>query len=164
MIKTGKLKTPLAKDQGRGTANSGPKNIIELGDVLRSKSSHGVSAQEKVNIMQQAVARQPKVSISSKGIQTPSLLDSGSEVSLICHSYFKEHLLPKIETPMGEKSDGHIFFNLTVANDGQLPMKKYVELDINFLGLKVLNVSFLILEESNRVLDMKHETKPPGII
>ena len=106
--------------------------------------------------MQHAVARYPKVSISSKGVQISLLLDSGSEVSLIHHSYFKEHLLPKIETPMGEKSDAHILFNLTTANDGQLSMKKYVELDINFLAL---NVSFLFLEEPNRVLYKKHQTK-----
>ena len=97
--------------------------------------------------MQQVVAKCLKVTISSKGVQISSLLDSGSEVSLIHYSYFKDHLLPKIEIPMGEKSDAHILFNLTVANDGQLPMKKYVELDINFLGLKVPNVGFLILEE-----------------
>ena len=59
---------------------------------------------------------------------------------------------------MGEKSDAHILFNLMVANDGQLPMKKYVELNINFLGLKALNVGFLILEEPNRVLDKKYQT------
>ena len=43
-------------------------------------------------------------------------------------------------------------------------MKKYVELDINFWGLKVLNVGFLILEEPNQVLDKKHQTKLPEII
>ena len=42
-------------------------------------------------------------------------------------------------------------------------MKAYIELDINFLGLKVPNVGFLILEEPNRVLDKKHQTKMPGI-
>ena len=82
-------------------------------------------------------------------------MNSGSEVLLICYSHFKEHLLPKIEAPTGEKSDAHILFNLTAANDGQLPMKKYIELDINFLGLKVLNVGFVILEELNQVLDKK---------
>ena len=87
--------------------------------------------------------------MSSKGVQMPSLLDSSSEVSLIHHSYFKEHLLPKIETPVGEKSDAYILFILTVANEGQLPMKTYVELDINFLGMKVPNVGLLILEEPN---------------
>ena len=51
---------------------------------------------------------------------------------------------------MGGKSDAHILFNLMVANDGQLPMKTYTELDINFLGSKVPNVGFLILEEPNK--------------
>ena len=105
--------------------------------------------------MQPAVAKCPKISISSKGVQIPSLLDWGSEVSLIWYSHFEEHLLSKIEAPTGEKSDAHILFNLTAANGGQLPMKKYVELDINFWGLKVPNVGFLILEEPNRVLDKK---------
>ena len=63
-----------------------------------------------------------------------SLLDSGSEVSLIPQSYITEHLLPRIETSTGEKADAHVLFNLTVANDGQLPVKTYIELDINFGG------------------------------
>ena len=92
------------------------------------------------------------------------MLDSGSKVSVICQSYFKEHLLPRIETPAGEIADAHILFNLTAANDGQLPMKNYIKLDINFLGLKVLNVGFFILVELNRFLDKKHQTKLPGII
>ena len=70
-------------------------------------------------------------------------------MSLIQYSYFKEHLLPKIEAPTGEKSDAHILFNLTAANEGQLPMKKYVEIGVNVWGLKVPNVGFLILEEPN---------------
>ena len=124
---------------GRGAANSGPRNVTELGNVLWSISSQGILAQTKIDILQ-AVAKCPKVSISSKWVKISSLLDSGSEVSLICQSYFEEHLLPKIETPTGENADAHILFNITVANDGQLPMKTYIELDINFLGLKVLNV------------------------
>ena len=74
---------------------------------------------DKVEIMEQAVVKCPKISIANIGVQIPSLLDSGSKVSLIRYSYFKEHLLPKIETPMGEKSDAHIPFSLTAANDGQ---------------------------------------------
>ena len=65
---------------------------------------------------------------------------------------------------MGEKSDAHIFLNLTAANDGQLPMKKYIELDVNFMGLKMPNVGFLIIDEPNKVLERKHNTKLPGII
>ena len=162
--KIGKLVTPLSKDQGKGGTNSGPQDKDFIVNVLRSISSQGISAKDKVEIVQQVVAKFPKISIASMGVQVPSLLDSGSDVSLIRYSYFKEHLLPKIEMPTGEKSDAHILFNLTARNDGQLPVKQYIELDINFMGLKVLNVGFLIIDERNKVLEKKHHTKLPGII
>ena len=83
---------------------------------------------------------------------------------LINHqSYFKEHLLPRIKTPMDENADAHVLFNLMMANDGQLPMNTYIESDINIWGLKGPNVGFLILGEPNRVLERKHHTKLPGI-
>ena len=132
--------------------------------IMRSIFGQGISAHDKVEIMQQAVAKYPKINIASMGVQIPSLLDSGSEVSLIRYSYFKEHLLPKIDTPTGEKSDAHILFNLTAANDEQLPIKQYIKLDVNFMGLKELNVGFLISDEPNKVLEKKHHTKLPGII
>ena len=146
----------MSKDQGRGGAYSGPKDIDIIENVLRSIPSQGILAQEKIEIMQKAVAKSPKISISSMGVQIPSLLDSGSKVSLICYSHFKEHLLSKIEAPTGEISDAHILFNLTVANDGQLPMKKYVEIDVNCLELKVPNIGFFIIDEPNKVLDKKN--------
>ena len=61
-IKNSKLETPLSKDQGRGAANSGPMNMAELGNVLRSISSQGILAQDKIDIMQHAVAKCPKKS------------------------------------------------------------------------------------------------------
>ena len=120
----------------------GPQVMDAMENVLRSISSHVMLAQDKIEITQQAVAKCPKIIISSKGVQILSLLDSGSEVSLICYSHFKEHLLPKIEAPMGEKLDAHILFNLTAANDGQLPVKKYIELDINFWGAESAKCRF----------------------
>ena len=91
----------MSKDQGRGGTNSGPKNT-NLENVLTSISSKGILAQDKVEIKQQTVAKCPKLSISSIGVQIPSLLDSGSKVSLICYSHFKEYLLPNIVDPTGE--------------------------------------------------------------
>ena len=64
---------------------------------------------------------------------------------------------------MGDKLDAHILFNLTPSNDGQLSMRTYIELDINFMGLKVTKVGFLIINEPNRVQNKKHQTKHPGI-
>ena len=60
--------------------------------------------------------------------------------------------------------DAHQLFHLTVANDGQLPVKMYTELDINFLGLNVSNVGMLIVEDPSQVLDKKDQSKLPGIV
>ena len=55
-------------------------------------------------------------------------------------------------------------FRLTTANDGQLPIGMYLEIDVNFLGLKVLDVGFLITKDPNHILDEKHHTKMPGVV
>ena len=68
--------------------------------------------------MQCAVAKCPKVYISAHGFQIPSLLDSGSKVTLLWQSYFNKHILPKIELVIGEKANAHNLFKLMVANDG----------------------------------------------
>ena len=60
---------------------------------------------------------------------------------------------------MGEKLDAHSLFHLTIVNDGQLPMKMSVDLDINLLGMMVQNVGFLVVEEPNSVLDKKPSYK-----
>ena len=114
--------------------------------------------------MQHAVARSPKVCISVHRIQIPSLLDLGSDVMLLKQSYFEKHLLPKIQVATGEKAKAHQLFHPMVTNDGQLPVKMYTELDVNFLGLKVPNVGILIIEDPSQVLDKKHQSKLPGIV
>ena len=124
-------------DQGRGAAKSDPNDIPKLDSVLRSLSSQGIQPKLKLLLCKKPLQNDPKYVL-------PSLLDSASKVSLIHQSYFKEHLLPRIETPMGEKADAHVLFNLTATNDGQLLVKTYTGLDVNVLGLKVPNVGFLI--------------------
>ena len=63
--------------------------------------------------------------------------------TLLRQSCFEKHLLPKIQGVTGEKAEAHQLFHLMVSSDGQLPVKMYTELDINFLGLKVPNVGIL---------------------
>ena len=133
-------------------------------ELIRSIHNTSISAVAKLEIIPWAVARSPKVCISAHGIQIPSLLDSGSDVMLLRQSYFEKQLQPKIQVATGEKANAHHLFYLTVTNDGQLPVKIYMELDINFLGLKVPNVGILIVEDPSQVLDKKHQSKLHGIV
>ena len=147
-----------------GVNDHGPHETNYGEELIWSIHSASILAVTKLEIMQHAVARSPKVCISAHGIQIPSLLDSGSDVMLLRQSYFEKHLLPKIQGVTGEKAEAHQLFHLMVTNDGQLPVKMYTELDINFLGLKVPNVGILIIEDPSEVLDKKHQSKLPGIV
>ena len=70
-----KLRPPLVVDQPKGENVSGPHDYEEkcLKIQLRNTS---ILAKTKMEIMQRAVAKCPKVCISAHGIQIPSLLDS----------------------------------------------------------------------------------------
>ena len=160
----GKLKPPSAKDQAAGAKESAPHKFTYEEGLIWSIHNASILAMTKLEIMQCAVAKSPKVCISAHGIQIPSLLDSGSEVMLLRQSYFEKHLLPKIQVATSEKAEAHQLFHFMVTNDGQLPVKMYMELDIKILGFKVQNVGILVVEDLSQVLDKKHQSKLPGIV
>ena len=147
-----------------GVSDHGPHDNDYEQELIQLIHSSSISAGTKLEIMQHAVARSPKVCISAHGIQIPSLLDLGSDVTLLRQAYFEKHLLPKIQVAAGEKAKAHQPFHLTVANNGQLPVKMYTKLGINFLGLKEPNVGVLIIDDPSQVLDKKHQTKLSGIV
>ena len=101
-VKTGN-KTPLPKktmapqtlDQSDGEKVCGP-DWIDI-PIAKSKgmvgliekiSSQQVSAQVKIEVMQRAMATCPKINMGCGRKMIPSLLDSGSQVTLICQSFF----------------------------------------------------------------------------
>ena len=114
--------------------------------------------------MQRAVTTCPKVNMGCGWKRIPSLLDSGSQVTLMCQSYFKWEILPHIIPSSREKAETHQLFQLTPANNGKLPVSMYVELDLDFLGIIVQKVGVLITQEPNELLDDHHKTKLPGTI
>ena len=157
------MRPPLVMDQAKGESKSGPHHTNEKSLIVQLRNV-SILAETKLEIMQCAVVKCPKLCINAHGIQIPSPLDSGSDITLLRQSYFDQHILPKIKLTTGEKANAHCLFKLTIANDGQMPIKIYTELDLTFLGLKVPKVGVLIAEEPNQVLDKKHQTRLPGII
>ena len=74
------MKAPSAKDQAVGVNDHGPHETNYEEELIQSIHSMSILAITKLEIMQHAVARSPKVCISAHGIQIPSLLDLGSDV------------------------------------------------------------------------------------
>ena len=162
---------PQTLDQSDGEKVCGPdwtdktsskrKGIVGL---LEKISSQQVSAQVKIEVMQRAVATCPKINMGCGRKVIPSLLDSGSQVTLICQSFFEQEILPHIKPADGEKANAHQLFQLTAANNGKLPVSMYVELDLDFLGIVVPKVGVLITQEPNELLESCHKTKLPGVV
>ena len=129
------------------------KGIVGL---LEKISSQQVSGQVKIEVLQRAVATCPEINMGCGRKVIPSLLDSGSQVTLIHQSFFEQEILPHIKPADGEKAKAHQLFQLTAANNGKLPVSLYVELDLDFLGIVVPKVGVLITQEPNELLETCH--------
>ena len=128
-------------------------------------SQQQVPTQVKIDVMLRAMAKCPRINMGcGRKMMIPSLLDSGSQVKLICQSFFKQEILPYIEPSEGEKAKAHQLFQLIAANNGKLPISMYVELDLDFLGIVVPKVGVLIIQEPNERLETCHKTKLPGVV
>ena len=161
---------PQTLEQSDGEKVCGPDQINET--IMKNKgivgliekiSSQQVSAQVKIEVVQTAMATCPKINMGCGRKKIPSLLDSGSQVTLICQSFFKQEIPPHIEPSDGGKAKAHQLFQLTAANNGKLPIYLYVELDLDFLGI-VPKVGVLITQEPNELLETCHKTKLPGMV
>ena len=86
-IKRGvKLKAPASKGQGEGAKDDPLSSVIPISrfeDMTQTLLSNTVSFETKQCIMQRAVSQCPAVPIDLLGQKVPSLLDSGSMVTLI---------------------------------------------------------------------------------
>ena len=81
-------------------------------DLLRKEISYKtLSNTNKIDIMQQAVAPCPEITMSIKGKSTRSLLDSGSEVTLVNESYYKEHIKHHLLPSSGLYNNSHNLFS-----------------------------------------------------
>ena len=106
----------------------------------------------------------PRINMGCGRKRILSLFDSSSQVTLICHTFFEQEILPHIEPTDGEKVKAHQLFQLTAANNGKLPVSMYVELDLDFLGIVVPKAGVLITQEPSELLKTCHKTKLPGVV
>ena len=94
----------------------------------------------------------------------PALLDSGSEVTLVRESFFHKYIEPIVASPSGDKANAHNLFKLSGMEQGQLPVSRYFELDVELLGFKVPKVGFLVIKDPNTVLSPDKPTSLPCVI
>ena len=141
---------PQTLDQSEGDKVCGPdwsdkiNHYQGIVGLIEKVSSQQFSAQIKIEVMQRAVATCPKVNMGCGRKRIPSLFDSGSQVTLICQSFFRQEILAHINPSDGEKAEVHQLFQLTAAYNEKLPVTMYVELDLDFWALLCQKWGFLL--------------------
>ena len=82
--------------------------------------------------MKWAVAKCPSVKLKVRGESVPSLLDSGSMVTLMWQDHFNRYFRLQLGPAEGSVANTHHLFDLTSASGGAIPLSRYVELDVGF--------------------------------
>ena len=133
-------------------------------DMIRTLTSQAVSLEMKHKFMQRAVSQCPAVPMDLLGRQVPSLLDSGSMVTLICEGYFTKNIQPLLNKSSSKLAEAHSMFQLSAANNEIMPVSKYFEADVTLLGFRIPRVGFLVVKDPNVHLEPQYSTQLPGVI
>ena len=135
-------------------------------DLLREEiACKTLSDTNKIDIMQQAVAPCPEIVMSIKGKPTRSLLDSGSEVTLVNESYYREHIEHRLLPSSGSYNNSHNLFSLRGIEEGHVPLSKHFECDIEVGGQLVHRVGILVKKDKIPLVDSKgRKAKTPALL
>ena len=115
--------------------------------------------------MQQAVAPCPEITMSVKGKPTRSLLDSGSQLTLINESYYKEHIEHRLLPSSGLYNNSHNQFSLRGIEEGNIPLSKHFECDIEVGRQIVHRVGILVKKAKVPLVDSKgRKAKTPALL
>ena len=135
-------------------------------DLLREEiACKTLSDTNKIDIMQQAVAPCPEIVMSIKGKPTRSLLDSGSEVTLVKESYYKEHIEHCLLPSSGSYNNLHNLFSLRGVEEGHVPLSKHFECDIEVGGQLFHRVGILVKKDKIPLVDSKgRKAKTPALL
>ena len=164
-----KLKTAASQGHGRrGGVKVGPylpsSTAAKFEEILETLMNHAVSFETKQHVLNRAVSQCPSITIDILGQKIPSLLDSGSMVTLICEGYFTKNILAILKRSAGDLTEAHSSFQLLAANNEVMPVSKYFEADVTLLGFTIPHVGFLVVKDPNTLLEPQHSTQLPGVI
>ena len=133
-------------------------------EMIQTLSSQAVSSDTKHKVMQRAVSQCPAIPMDLMGQKVPSLLDSGSMVTLIREGYFTKNIQPLLNKSSSKLAETHCMFWLSAANNEIMPVSKYFEADVTLLGSRIPRVGFLVVKDPNVLLKPQYSTQLLGVI
>ncbi|XP_051931175.1 uncharacterized protein LOC127607116 [Hippocampus zosterae] len=112
--------------------------------TVRGWSEGSGSMLTRERFIERAVGKCPEVEIQIGGVPLRCILDSGSNVSTLTETFFRNRL-------NGTDEDMHCtakWLKLTAANNLPLPYLGYVELDVQAMGIVITGCGFLIIQDN----------------
>ena len=140
-------------------------NDSELELLRTTVTCKTLTEAERYNIMEQAVAPCPEITMTIKGQKVRALLDMGSQVTLMNESYFVQHIQQLLPTVDKDHLNAHKLFNLKGVEDGCVPLTKYFSVDIQVGGRLVHDIGILVKKDNIPLTDSKgRSTRTPAIL
>ena len=144
-----------------------PKSKYTKEDIdclFQTANSNTINDEDKINILEKAVAPCPETKITIKDKNPNSLLDSGSMVTLMTQNYFEEHLRNSISDYTPGSAEAHQLFNLKGAGENQIPLTKYFSCDINIGGMTIPEIGILVKTNCQLTTSKGVKTRLPVIV
>ncbi|XP_056609057.1 uncharacterized protein LOC130426352 [Triplophysa dalaica] len=135
----GKTNTDVPTTDGREKS----KPSVALSRAAQGSVS-GPGGTSRDRFFERAVGTCPMVDLKIKGVSVSSLLDTGSQVSTIAESFFREHSFVDERNVLSTSN----WLKLTAANGLDIPYVGYVELDVEVMGMNLPECGFLIVKET----------------
>ena len=140
-------------------------NDSELELLRTTVTCKTLTEAEHYNIMEQAVAPCPEITMIIKGQKVQALLDMGSQVTLMNESYFIQNIQQLLPTVDKDHLNAHKLFNLKGVEDGCVPLTKYFSVDIQVGGRLVHDIGVLVKKDNIPLTDSKgRSTRTPTIL
>ena len=130
-------------------------NNSELELLRTTVTCKTLTEAERYNIMEQAVAPCPEITMIIKGQKVRALFDMGSQVTLMNESYFVQNIQQLLPTVDKDHLNAHKLFNLKGVEDGCVPLTKYFSVDIQVGGRLVHDIGVLIKKDNIPLTDSK---------
>ena len=99
-------------------------------EMIQTLSSQAMGSDMKHKVMWRAVSQCPAIPMDLMGRKVPSLLDSGSMVTLIHEGYFTKNIQPLLNKSSSKLAEAHSMFRLSAANNEIMLVSKYFEANI----------------------------------
>ena len=111
----------------------------------------------RYRICKETCGQRPFIPVSLAGNKFTALVGTGAQVTSFKKSFYDQSMKSILTRRLPpEKQNIHHRFRLTVANDTEWQLHHYGEIDFDFLGLRIDELSFLVTDDSGELHGEPH--------